>query len=149
MNLRKVLTPETVWVDLKSDSKAGIIEEMVDRLFAAGKIDDRETVLTAVLAREAKMSTGMQNGVAIPHGKTDSVKALTAAIGINRAGVDFDAMDGAPCTIFIMTLSPQVRTGPHIQFLAEISRVISQKEEREKLLAAQTHGEVYDILMGK
>ena len=149
MNLRKVLTPETVWVDLKSDTKSGVIEEMIDRLFAAGKITDRDAVLSAVLEREAKMSTGMQNGVAIPHGKTDAVEVLTAAIGINRAGVDFDAMDGAPCTIFIMTLSPVVRAGPHIQFLAEISRVISRKEEREKLLAAHTHGEVYETLMGK
>ncbi|MCP4455539.1 MAG: PTS transporter subunit EIIA, partial [Planctomycetes bacterium] len=69
MNLKKVLTPETVWVDLKSDSKQGIIEEMVGRLYLAGKIADREAVLQAVVDREAKMSTGMENGVAIPHGK--------------------------------------------------------------------------------
>lgn len=149
MNLKKVLSPETVWVDLKADSKQGIIEEMVDRLVAAGKVEGREAVLTAVLDREAKMSTGMQNGVAIPHGKTDAVKSLVAAVGLNKAGVNFDSMDGSPCTIFIMTLSPVKRTGPHIQFLAEVSRLISRPAERDRLLAAQTHGDIYEILTGK
>ena len=149
MNLKKVLSPDTVWVDLKADTKQGIIEEMVDRLFAAGKFKDRETALAAVLEREAKMSTGMQNGVAIPHGKTDAVKSLVAAVGLNKAGVNFDSMDGSPCTIFIMTLSPIRRSGPHMQFLAEVSRLISQPAEREKLLAAKTHGDIYEILTGK
>ena len=149
MNLKKVLSPDTVWVDLKADSKQGIIEEMIDRLVAAGRIKDREAVLVAVLEREAKMSTGMQNGVAIPHGKTDSLKSLVAAVGLHKDGVDFDAMDGLPCSIFIMTLSPTKRTGPHIQFLAEVSRLISQPAEREKLLACKTHGEIYETLTRK
>jgi fructose-specific phosphotransferase system IIA component len=149
MNLKKVLSPDTVWVDLKADTKEGIIEEMIDRLMAAGRIKDREGALQAVLEREAKMSTGMQNGVAIPHGKSECIKSLVAAIGLNKAGVNFDSMDGSPCTIFIMTLSPAKRTGPHIQFLAEVSRLINQPAERERLLAAKTHAEIYEILTGK
>ena len=149
MNLKKVLSPETVWVDLKADTKDGIIEEMVDRLVAAGKIKDREAVLKAIFERESKMSTGMQNGVAIPHGKTDAVKSLVAAVGLNKDGINFDSLDGSPSTIFIMTISPTVRTGPHIQFLAEVSRLISQPAERERLLAAKTHGDIYEILTGK
>ncbi|MBT8042174.1 MAG: PTS sugar transporter subunit IIA [Kiritimatiellales bacterium] len=149
MNLKKVLSPDTVWVDLKADTKQGIIEEMIDRLLAAGKINDREAVLKAVLEREAKMSTGMQNGVAIPHGKSDAVTGLVAAIGLNKAGVNFDSMDGSPSTIFIMTISPTKRTGPHIQFLAEVSRLISQPAERDKLLAAKTHADIYETLTGK
>ena len=149
MNLKKVLSPDAVWVDLKADTKDGIIEEMIDRLVAAGKVKDREGALQAVRDREAKMSTGMQNGVAIPHGKSECIKSLVAAIGLNKAGVNFDSMDGSPCTIFIMTLSPVSRTGPHIQFLAEVSRLISQPAERERLLAARTHVEIYEILTGK
>ena len=149
MNLKKVLTPDAVWVDLKADTKEGIIQEMIDRLVAAGKITEREEVLHAVLDREVKMSTGMQNGVAIPHGKTDAVKTLVAAVGLQKAGVDFDSMDGSLCTIFIMTLSPVKRTGPHIQFLAEVSRLISQPAERDKLLASRTHAEIYELLTGK
>jgi PTS system nitrogen regulatory IIA component len=149
MNLRKVLSPDTVWVDLKADTKQGIIEEMIDRLVAAGKIKDRAAALQAVLEREEKMSTGMQNGVAIPHGKTDSVKSLVGAVGLNKAGVDFDSMDGVPSTIFIMTVSPAKRTGPHMQFLAEVSRLIGQSSEREKLLACQTHNEIHALFTGK
>lgn len=149
MNLKKVLTPETSWVDLKGVSKQEIIEEMVDRLIAAGKLTDRKAALDAVLDRESKMSTGMQNGVAIPHGKTDSVKSLIAAIGIHQEGVDFAAMDGLPSKIFIMTISPTKRTGPHMQFLAEVSRLLSTPEDREKLLAATTPSEIYELLTGK
>jgi mannitol/fructose-specific phosphotransferase system IIA component (Ntr-type) len=149
MNLKKVLSLETVWVDLKADSKQGIIEEMVDRLYLAGKIMDRDVVLKAVVDREAKMSTGMENGVAIPHGKSDAVESLVAAVGLNKSGVDFGAMDGLPCTIFVMTVSPTKRAGPHIQFLAEVSRLISQPAKRELMLAAETHSDIYDIMTGK
>ena len=149
MNLKKVLSPNSVWVDLKADSKQGIIEEMIDRLVVSGKVKDRGAVLQAVVDREEKMSTGMQNGVAIPHGKTDAVKSLVAAVGLNKAGVNFDSMDGSPCTIFIMTLSPIKRRGPHMQFLAEVSRLISQSAEREKLLACKTHNDIYELLTGK
>jgi mannitol/fructose-specific phosphotransferase system IIA component (Ntr-type) len=149
MNLKKVLSLETVWVDLKADSKQGIIEEMVDRLYLAGKIMDRDVVLKAVVDREAKMSTGMENGVAIPHGKSDAVESLVAAVGLNKSGVDFGAMDGLPCTIFVMTVSPTKRAGPHIQFLAEVSRLISQPAKREQMLAAETHSDIYDIMTGK
>ena len=149
MNLKKIITPDSVWVDLKADTKRGVIEEMVDRLFTAGKIKDRAAVLESIFDREAKMSTGMQNGVAIPHGKTDAVRSLVAAVGLQKAGVDFDSMDGAPCKIFIMTLSPIKRAGPHMQFLAEVSRLISQPSEREKLLASETHAAIYELLTGK
>ena len=149
MKLKKTLSPDTVWVDLKADTKQGIIEEMIDRLVAAGKIKDRGAALQCVVEREEKMSTGMQNGVAIPHGKTDSVNSLITAVGLNKAGVDFDSLDGSPSTIFIMTVSPLKRTGPHIQFLAEVSRLLSQSVEREKLLACQTHSEIYELLTGK
>jgi PTS system nitrogen regulatory IIA component len=149
MNLKKVLSPETVWIDLKAETKQGIIEEMVDRLVAAGKIKNRDAVLASVLEREAKMSTGMQNGVAIPHGKTDAVKELVAAVGLQKQGIDFDSMDGVPSRIFIMTVSPAKRSGPHMQFLAEVSRLISQPSEREKLLACNTHAQIYELLTGK
>ncbi len=149
MNLKKTLSLDTVWVDLKADTKQGIIEEMIDRLVASGKITDRAAALQALIEREEKMSTGMQNGVAIPHGKTDSVKSLVAAVGLNKAGVDFDSLDGEPSTIFIMTLSPLKRRGPHMQFLAEVSRLLGQATEREKLLACQTHNEIHALLTGK
>ena len=149
INLKKTLSLDTIWVDLKANTKQGIIEEMVDRLMAAGKLKDRDAALKAVFEREEKMSTGMQNGVAIPHGKTDSVDQLVAAVGLQKEGVEFDSMDGAPCSIFIMTVSPAKRSGPHMQFLAEVSRILCQSSKRERLLASKTHAEVFEVLTGK
>lgn len=149
MNLKKVLSPATVWVDLKANTKQGIIEEMVDRLIAAGKILDRENAVKAIVEREEKMSTGMQNGVAIPHGKTDSVDELIVAIGLNKDGVSFESIDGDPSFIFIMTLSPIKRRGPHMQFLAEISRLIGKASVREKLRQCKTNNGIYELLTEK
>ena len=148
MNLKKPLTVETICLDLKGATKEAILAEMVDLLMASGHIRDRDAVLKAVLEREKRMSTGMQNGIAIPHGKTDSVDCLVAALGIKRAGVDFGALDGQPSNIFVMTVSPDSRTGPHIQFLAEISRPLNDASVRAKLLAATSPDEVLHLLIG-
>ena len=146
MNLRRLLSEDSVILELQGSTKDQIIEEMVDFLVAKGRIKDRDAALKAVLEREKKMSTGMQHGIAIPHGKTDSVDRLVTALGLKRGGVDFGSMDGNPATIFIMTLSSVSRTGPHIQFLSEISQVLNDPERRDRLLKAQTTGEVMDIL---
>jgi len=148
MNLRKALAPETIVIELKATTKEALIEELVDVLVAAGKIKDRLEALRAILEREKKMSTGMQSGIAIPHGKTDTVDTLVAAFGIKHAGVDFDSLDTLPARIFIMTLSPVNRTGPHIQFLAEISRQLNDPTIRERLLQATTADEILNIIAG-
>jgi PTS system nitrogen regulatory IIA component len=149
MNLKKLLGKENVFLDLKSSSKKDIIKEMIDRLVVSGKIKDREAALEAVLTREEKMSTGMENGIAIPHGKTDSVDQLITAVALKKEGVDFDSMDGQVSTIFIMTISPQSRSGPHIQFLAEVSKLLKEPEAREMLLAARTVEEVIRVFSRK
>jgi fructose-specific phosphotransferase system IIA component len=148
MSLKKPLTAETICLDLKGSTKEEILAEMVDLLMASGHIRDREAVLRAISEREKRMSTGMQNGIAIPHGKTDSVDCLIAALGIKRGGVDFGALDGQPSNIFVMTVSPDSRTGPHIQFLAEISRPLNDATVRAKLLAAATRDDVLRLLIG-
>ncbi len=148
MNLKKSLKIETIAQELTATTKDGVIENLVDLLVAAGKIKDRLEALRAVLEREKKMSTGMQSGIAIPHGKTDSVDELVAAFGIKHAGVEFDSLDGLPARIFVMTLSPTNRTGPHIQFLAEISRQLNDPAVRERLLQAATAEEILTILAG-
>ena len=148
MNVKKPLTVETISLDLQGATKEDILAEMVELLTASGHIRDREAVLKAILEREKRMSTGMQNGIAIPHGKTDSVDCLVAALGIKRGGVDFGALDGQPSNIFVMTVSPDSRTGPHIQFLAEISRPLNDASVRAKLLAATSPDEVLHLLIG-
>ncbi len=148
MNIRKTLSKEAIALNLQGHDKNSVIEEMVDILVAAGKITNRKAALKAVLEREKKMSTGMQNGIAIPHGKTDTIDSLAVALGLKKEGLEFDSLDGQPSVIFIMTLSPINRTGPHIQFLAEISRQLNDPVLRERVLNAQSPDEVINVLAG-
>jgi PTS system nitrogen regulatory IIA component len=146
MNLKTVLTRETVSLHLKGTTKEAIINELLDILVKAGKIKDREAALACVLDRERKMSTGMKHGIAIPHGKSTAVTDLVACIGISDTAVDFDSLDHEPCRIFIMTLSPIDKTGPHLQFLAEVSLLFKSSEKRAEILAASASEDIIRIL---
>jgi len=146
MSFKDVLKESCSSLHLRSSSKEGIIAEMVDLMVEAGKIKDRKVALQAVLDREAKMSTGMQHGVAIPHGKTAAVDGLVTALALKPEGADFGSLDGKPSRIFVMTVSTINRTGPHIQYLSEISKALSVSQVRTRLLKAQTREEVIEIL---
>jgi len=146
MNLKTVLTAETINLHLKGSTKNEIINELLDMLVAAGKIPDREAAFNAVMEREQKMSTGMKHGIAIPHGKTDTIQDLVACVGIAEKPVEFDSLDHEPCRIFIMTLSPLEKTGPHLQFLAEISLLFKSAEKRQEIIGAQTPEAIVKIL---
>jgi PTS system nitrogen regulatory IIA component len=146
MNLKTVLTTDTIDLHLKGSSKKEIINELLDILVRTGKIQDREAALSAVMDREEKMSTGMKHGIAIPHGKCASIQDLVACIGISEKPVEFDTLDHQPCRIFIMTLSPVEKTGPHLQFLAEVSLLFKSADKREEILKAKTPEEVLKIL---
>ena len=148
MNIRRLLDEENIVIDLKGTTKEAVIEELLDLLVKNGRINDRNTALKAIMDRERKMSTGMQHGIAIPHGKTDAttLDKLVTALGVKREGIDFGSLDGKPSNIFIMTLSPMNRTGPHIQFLAEMSQILNDPQKRESVLAAQSAHEIMEIL---
>jgi len=146
MNLKTVLTKDTICLNLKGKTKEEIVNELLDMLVAAKKISDRDAAYTAIMDREQKMSTGMKHGIAIPHGKSTTVNDLVACIGISDTAVDFDSLDHQPCRIFIMTLSPLEKTGPHLQFLAEISLLFKSSEKRNEILNATSPEKVLKIL---
>ncbi|MCL1814241.1 MAG: PTS sugar transporter subunit IIA [Treponema sp.] len=146
MNLKTVLTKETISLHLQGKSKEEIINELLDILVSANKIQDKPAAYAAVMDREKKMSTGMKHGIAIPHGKSATIKDLIACIGISDMAVDFDSLDHEPCRIFIMTLSPLEKTGPHLQFLAEISLLFKSSEKRAEILKAQSSEDILKIL---
>jgi len=148
MNPKRVLSKDTIVMRLKSNSKDGVIEELIDVLVASGRIKDRKAALKAVVDREKKMSTGLQNGIAIPHGKTDTIESLVASIGICPDGIAFESLDGQPAQIILLTVSPASRTGPHIQFLADISRVLHNADTRQRVLNAAHEDEVLELLSG-
>ncbi|MCK5850231.1 MAG: cation:proton antiporter [Kiritimatiellae bacterium] len=140
---RKALIP-----DMKGDDKFKIIDELLSSLVASGDVLDLELARKAVLVREESMSTGMQYGMAIPHGRTDAVKRLVCAVGIKHDGVDFDSLDGLPARIIVLTLSPKSVAAPHMQFMSMISNILNE-EGRATLLACRTPVEMHLVLSGK
>lgn len=145
MNFQKVLSPSVVKPALEGSTKGEIIDELLSLLVATGGVSDEKKARASLIERERKMSTGMQHGIAIPHGKTSAVTTLLACIGVSRSGVEFESLDGQPAHIFVMTLSPHDRTGPHIEFLAEVSNLLKEESRREALLAAQTAAEILSV----
>jgi PTS system nitrogen regulatory IIA component len=133
---------------LQSDSKLGILEEMVDMLVRAGKLTEEQhgDALKAVLEREEKMSTGVQQGIAIPHGRLATLAGLVTAIALKPEGIDFGALDNQPSCIFVMTISTALKTGPHLQFLSAICKRLESADVRARLLAAGTEQDMIDVL---
>ena len=146
MNLKKVISEDVIRVPLASTAKDAVIEELLDILVSTGRVKDRARALKAIVDREAKMSTGMQGGLALPHAKTDAVDRLVVSFGTKPEGIEFQSLDGRPATMFVMTLSPLNRAGTHIKFLAEIGRFLSDPETRRKVLEAKTPADVSALL---
>ncbi|TVR05017.1 MAG: PTS sugar transporter subunit IIA [Spirochaetaceae bacterium] len=144
--LKETLTIDLVTTELAGRDKNEIIKSMLDLVCNSGKVKDPAAALKAVLDHEAVMSTGMENGIAIPHAKTDAVDELVAAVGVSKRKIDFENLDRKPAQIFIMTLSPMHGTGPHVQFLADISRLLKEASIRKQILKAKTDEELLAIL---
>ena len=142
MTLLDILSPKSTIVGLQADSKEGIIRELVESLEEGDAISDREKVLQAVLEREHIMSTGIGDGIAIPHGKSEAVVKLTAALGTHKRGVDFEALDGEPAFVFFLLVSPANISGPHIKALARISRLLKNDDFKKSLIEATTAEEI-------
>ena len=146
MILTQILQPNCVKVPVESKDKEAVITELVDLLDANGLLLDRDAALNAVLTRERTRSTGTGAGIAIPHGKCNAVKELVMAIGIAHEPIEFESVDGKPVTILILLVSPANQTGPHIQALASISRLMLNEEFKQKLEQATSAEEVYELL---
>lgn len=145
MALIDLIREEVVRIPLAAGTKEGIIRELVQTLAAAGKVSDPEAAVRAVLDREAKGSTGLGEGVAVPHGKTPVVQSLAIAVGVAPRGVDFEALDGKPTSLFFLILAPPDQSGPHIEALAEIARLCHSKAFCRTLVAARDAREVVEL----
>ena len=146
MILTQILQPDCIKIPVESRDKEAVITELVDLLGAKGLLSNRDRVLEAVLIRERIQSTGTGAGIAIPHGKSNAVKELVIAIGIAHEPIEYNSIDGKPVTILILLVSPADQTGPHIQALATISRLMLNEEFRQKLEKATSADEVYELL---
>ncbi len=146
MEIRDFLNPKAISVDLEATTKEGVIKELLGMLAKAGAIKNETQLFKILMGREALGSTGIGQGVGIPHGKTDSLRRLVGALGISKTGVDFDSLDGEPTHILFLLIAPEDSAGPHLKALAKISRLLKDKFFREKLVKAKTKKEIIDII---
>ena len=138
MLLSQLLNPEAVSVQLAANTTQDAIVELVDLLEKAHAIPPTGEILSGVLKREAMMTTGIGNGIAIPHGKAHVVDHLIAACGVARGGIDFEALDRQPATLFILLVSPENAGGSHVKVLANISRLLKEDKVRDALKSAES-----------
>ena len=139
MNIMGFLDEQAVTTAIKAQNKEEVIRELVSLLVTSGAIKDREVnkIVQILLKRESLGSTGIGQGVAIPHGKCDSVSRLVGAFGVSKTGVNFDALDGEPVSLFFLLVAPEDSAGPHLKALARISRLLKDKHFRDSLRAAK------------
>lgn len=149
MNLLDILTPQSIKAPLDATDKKGVIDELVDLLAANSKVSDAAALKDAVWTREQTRTTGIGHGLAIPHGKSPGLASLAMAIGKPRAPMDFQAIDAQPVRLVVLLASPPDRTSDHIQALARISRLMTMDDFRNKIYAAQSPGEIYELLKGQ
>ncbi len=149
MLLTQILKPICVKVPLEGKDKNSVITELVALLDSNGLLLDKQVVLDAVFTREHTRSTGIGSGIAIPHGKCNAVKELVMALGVTGEPIDFASVDGSPVSIVILLVSPADKTGPHIQALARISRLMIDEQFRHSLEKATSSEQLYELLSSK
>ena len=147
MRLSEILRPENIKVSLQAITKTEAITELIDLLDRNKELQERGKVLDAVLEREATRTTGIGNGLAIPHGKCIGVNHLVMAIGRASTPIDFQAIDGRPVTLIWLLASPPDKTGPHITALARISKLMTIDKFRKAINEAPDAQTVFDIIV--
>jgi len=146
MQLKEILTPDCVKVPLAAGDKHQAITELVELLHHNGLLEDYQTALKAVMDRESVRSTGIGRGFAIPHGRCPAIDRLIMAAGKPAQPIDFQSIDSRPVSIILLLVSPPDQTGPHIQALARISRIITDHDLRQKLFACSSPKQLYQHL---
>jgi len=146
MRLCELLDSSVVRVNMAAVEKAEAIEELVDLLVRAGRVTDRKGVIDALMAREAQQSTGIGNGLAVPHAKHPSITTLTAALGISKNGLEFDAVDDKPVNVVFLIMAQVNDPGPHVQALAEIARLFQIPGFFRRLVQAKSSEELLAVI---
>lgn len=146
MKIMEFLCADAITLDLEAQSKKEAIIEIVDLLQKCKKIKKAPEVIDTVLEREKLGSTGIGQGVAIPHGKTDSVEEQTGALAISQKGVEFNSLDGEPVYIIFLLIGPVEVAGQHLKALSRISRLFKDKFFRQALRDAKTKEDIIKII---
>jgi PTS system nitrogen regulatory IIA component len=146
MKIIDLLNPTAVAGDLKSTAKSDVLVELTDALLRVENGLDRDEIIRVLQERERLGSTGIGEGVAIPHGKLKNLEKLIISFGRSRRGVDFDSMDGKPAHLFFLLVAPEESVGIHLKTLARISKLLKNPAVRQRLLDAEKDSDVYSVI---
>jgi len=145
MKISDILTEDLVVTGLSGGTKEEIIDAMIDLVAVSPRVLDREKVRTAIFDREKIMSTGVGNGFAIPHGKTDAVSDIVAAFAVTAEPIDYQSLDEKPVRLIFLLVGKDNMVGPHIKLLSRISRLMNKEEFRKRLMEGRSPREVIDL----
>ncbi|EHT1784418.1 PTS sugar transporter subunit IIA [Staphylococcus pseudintermedius] len=146
MRITELLTKETIAMDLSATTKDGVIDELAQQLNQAGKLNQLDDYIAAIHKREQQSSTGIGEGIAIPHAKVEAVKTPAIAFGKSKAGVDYDSLDMQPAHLFFMIAAPATGAQTHLDALAKLSSVLMDENVRQALLEADSPEAVLAII---
>jgi len=147
MKISELLNPKAIVSDLQARDKNCALEELTDALIACEESLKRDEVIEVLQEREKLGSTGIGDGVAIPHGKLAGIPELMLAFGKSAAGVDFESMDGQPAHLFFLLVAPEESVGVHLKTLARISKLLKDPAVRQKLLDAADQETIYQVIL--
>ena len=144
MKIGDILTQEMVVTQLPGTTKNEIIDAMIDLVGKSPKVVDKQKVRDAIFEREEIMSTGVGNGFAIPHGKTDAVTDIVAAFAVTAEPIDYQSLDEKPVRLVFLLVGKDNMVGPHIKLLSRISRLMNKEEFRNRLIELRTPVEILE-----
>ncbi len=149
MRLSEIFKPQFVIPDLKAHDKKGVLEELLESITGQEGSLNKGTLLQVLLERERLGSTGIGDGVALPHGKLRGLDNLLLSFGRSIDGLDFDSIDEQPAYLFFLLLAPENSAGMHLKSLAKISRMLKDGNLRQQLMRAKSREEIYSIIIDK
>lgn len=131
----EIFPPERIKVGLEAEDKEEVFEELADLYCRTVQSGEREEIIAALKEREAKMSTGIQQGIALPHGRTNAVEKVSGVLGISRRGIDYEALDDKPVYLVFMILAPELDAEKHLQVLKRLAELLQNPQFYTDLLA--------------
>ncbi|MBW6486814.1 MAG: PTS sugar transporter subunit IIA [Syntrophobacterales bacterium] len=149
MKITEMLKREFVLEELKGTNKEEVLAELSGVFKKVGLVMDPGEMLKILLARESLGSTGIGDGVAIPHGKMAGLKEMVVSFGRSREGIDFEAMDHSPVHLFFLLMAPENSAGLHLKVLAKISRMLKDSAFRKRLMEAKLHDDLFAVISEK
>ncbi|NIS62297.1 MAG: PTS transporter subunit EIIA [Proteobacteria bacterium] len=147
MKITDILDEASIVQDLRSTTKKGVLEELSKVLVQVGKLPDQDTVVEVLLEREKLGSTGIGDGIGIPHGKMKGIKELVSSFGRSIKGVNFESVDNKPTHLFFLLVAPENSAGIHLKALARISRLLKDPGFRNRLMKGSDRQDLFRIIV--